>query len=746
MGTHRDPSHSSGATLADATFYRDHGYWPVPRLVQWMVTQECSLDCGHCLAKDGGHHDELTLTEATDLLDQIATLGVPDLLLTGGEPLHRADFPAIVERLAERRQRWSLNTAVVPGAASEAAMRQWPPSFVAVSLDGPEDLHDRFRGRPGAHADALRAIALYAELTGGAVTAGTTVTRQSFDRLDETFRDVLQSAATGWGIHLVFPEGRAANQPELRLTRTQTRQLLEFVASRRQHFPVTLADELGYCGEWEPLVRDGPFTCGAGRAQCVVLADGHVVPCTTTDHTASAGTIRERSLADIWRDGFAELRRWTPDAKCSRCEYLPACGGGCWLQRRQGLHCFRPAWHRPRALSNAAGVAVCLGLAACSGSDPTPATVPTATASPGPTDVATQPPAATPSATAPAPATPPLPEPGFDVALARCMVATLGPGAPDGMPLKRLTEQLAGDPAKADILALVQKERSEVLAERVALVRGAQKTQRPSLTLAALLWRELSSWAMDCKRPEDRSDDEKRLLREALGELHTTTAAWRLKLVRQKLDPYLVRQDATVPTFMMTKALTKRASVGVYSQVAFKRWAMLPNPQNLHQLTKQFLEAHPFAWNLRLELAPTNTGVTWQRVRAGKTAHCAAPCALDIFDGIVTPTGSGTTVVKVTFNKQRLAVDQGATDPEVVVKPFPGQAVHIKLPLSQELTYADVVRLGHVQNAPTLRSAYGTPFELAAARHRLLEQLARTPQDPKSVDRTRWDLIRAWLF
>ena len=55
--------------------------------------------------------------------------------------------------------------------------------------------------------------------------------------------------------------------------------------------PVTIADEIGYCGHWEALVRNEPFYCGAGRAGCAVLPDGEVVPCTTLDISTSAGNV-----------------------------------------------------------------------------------------------------------------------------------------------------------------------------------------------------------------------------------------------------------------------------------------------------------------------------------------------------------------------------------------------------------------------------------------------------------------------
>jgi hypothetical protein len=45
---------------------------------------------------------ELTLGEIEKLLDEVAEMGVSELLLTGGEPLDRPDLPAILSLIRDR--------------------------------------------------------------------------------------------------------------------------------------------------------------------------------------------------------------------------------------------------------------------------------------------------------------------------------------------------------------------------------------------------------------------------------------------------------------------------------------------------------------------------------------------------------------------------------------------------------------------------------------------------------------------
>jgi MoaA/NifB/PqqE/SkfB family radical SAM enzyme len=67
-----------------------------PMVAIWEVTRACDLCCAHCRASAMPQPDprELSNKEALDLIDQLAELKPGVLVLTGGDPLKRADlFP-----------------------------------------------------------------------------------------------------------------------------------------------------------------------------------------------------------------------------------------------------------------------------------------------------------------------------------------------------------------------------------------------------------------------------------------------------------------------------------------------------------------------------------------------------------------------------------------------------------------------------------------------------------------------------
>ena len=141
---------------------------PELRLVFWETTKACNLTCRHCRAvpqrKLGPM--ELTTSRAFDLIDSIAEIAKPVFVLSGGEPLFRPDLFEIAEYGVGSGFRMALatnGTLVTDRIAAKIA--DTGISRVAISLDGAVPAtHDGFRGVPGSHALAVRALlALRAE-------------------------------------------------------------------------------------------------------------------------------------------------------------------------------------------------------------------------------------------------------------------------------------------------------------------------------------------------------------------------------------------------------------------------------------------------------------------------------------------------------------------------------------------------------------------------------------------------------
>jgi AdoMet-dependent heme synthase len=743
----RTRRHDQSLPAREENFYLERGFTRAPVIVQWMATLRCPLSCAHCLAAGDGHAD-MPLERALDLVDECAAMGVDEFLVTGGEPLAREDLGAVVRRLGERGLSWSINTSAMPAGETRRAIEENPPGFAAVSLDGPEEVHDEFRGRPGAWRESLESIRFFKSLPGTRVCAGTTLTSRNFPHIEETFHLAVASGADGWGLHLLVPEGRAAARRDLFLSRGQIKRLLRFAATKRNYFPVGMADEIGYLGAWEPLVRDVPLRCGAGKAQCVVLPDGSVVPCTTLDRSTAAGNVNDAPLAEIWENGDWPMRQWTPSGKCGRCEYAAACGGGCWLQRCKGQQCFKDAWHTPGMLKTAAGVAVCLGMMAVGGN------------AAGEEDGQKKPePVKTPPSIAPENPPVTLKEHQATKAaqaddLIENYIAQWYLGDRLGRHTGNFPTVVGKDPAWAFFDEFKTGKRPEKIAERAGRVKEALKTEQRSLAFAALMWRYTSEPLLDGPPAAERTAEDRRLLRESLAAMDKAATAWRAEIFTKRLDPYLLLGPQRLNAgFMRSKAGPKPGESERFSLsrgLNEKRWgkyAFAGTPMEegwasseIPRLAKDFLEkAPPYAAHLRLPFILSDKGKL-EIVNAAGTKTIEEKGDVGIFDVIIVPKQDAPVVMRIDCGEQ---FTLNAPKHQRTI-------LEVRLPPDAELTWMDVVRLADEQNHEALNTAAQTfvacmcirsnvPRTEIILRDRCSYLLGGGLQPRRRMTRTRWN-------
>ena len=132
-------------------------------VIFWNLTGRCNLACEHCYNASGAERDtsdELSTTEAKTFIDDCGMLGVPVILLSGGEPLMRADIWELASHASSRGIRTALSTngtLITPALADE--IRRSGIGYVGISLDGATAAtHDRFRNCPGAFERSLQAF------------------------------------------------------------------------------------------------------------------------------------------------------------------------------------------------------------------------------------------------------------------------------------------------------------------------------------------------------------------------------------------------------------------------------------------------------------------------------------------------------------------------------------------------------------------------------------------------------------
>ena len=183
-----------------------------PFLVIWETTQACALACRHCRASARPERDPLELTTAEGLavIDQVADMGTPLLVLTGGDPLNRPDLLVFVRHAKER----GLRVATIPAATDRltqpvvAGLKQAGLDQMALSLDFPDAArHDAFRGVPGAFGRTI-AAAEWARQLDLPLQINTTVCGDTAASLVEMGALVEALGVVFWEVFFLVPTGR----------------------------------------------------------------------------------------------------------------------------------------------------------------------------------------------------------------------------------------------------------------------------------------------------------------------------------------------------------------------------------------------------------------------------------------------------------------------------------------------------------------------------------------------------------
>ena len=123
-----------------------------PLVAELFLTDNCNLRCVSCACWRTRTVDELTTDEWKDVLDQLAALRLHKVNFTGGEPLLRRDAVEIMAYATAAgigHLHLNTNAILLRPAMLDRVLEAGVRSF-NVSVDGPEEVHDRIRGRRGA--------------------------------------------------------------------------------------------------------------------------------------------------------------------------------------------------------------------------------------------------------------------------------------------------------------------------------------------------------------------------------------------------------------------------------------------------------------------------------------------------------------------------------------------------------------------------------------------------------------------
>ena len=260
----------------------------VPAYMWLAPTYRCQCRCPHCYssAPDRRQHVEMDTERWKAVLDQAKALGVLEASFSAGEPLMREDIVDLVRHahdiglLTRISTNGLLLTRELVGRLKEAGLTQ-----CGVSIDDTDpEVHDRWRGVPGAFGRALEGIRLLQE-AGIRCQLSTYAARrlipEGLERIIALGREL--------GVMSVFfsfpiAAGRWEDAKDELLTEEEKAQVRSLRDMRLVHIEIPTA-----------IYR----CCVITKLMMFVSPAGEVTPCPFTPYVM--GNIQEHSLAEIYR-------------------------------------------------------------------------------------------------------------------------------------------------------------------------------------------------------------------------------------------------------------------------------------------------------------------------------------------------------------------------------------------------------------------------------------------------------------
>jgi AdoMet-dependent heme synthase len=335
-------------STSPANSHAPRDYAKNPMNLYWEMTQSCALACRHCRAEaiSTPHPMELNFEESVAFLRQIPDFDapLPQLILTGGDPLARADLFELIDEARKLGIPVSITPAATPALTREVLVRlkQHGVDGLGLSLDGSTaDRHDSIRGVPGTFDLTIQALRWAHELE-MPVQVNTLAAAETVDDAPAIYELLKPFGIARWSLFFLISVGRGkVLQP---LSPEDGEKLMNWIydTSRLASFTVATTEAPSFRRVALERMREAGMTGEqirkSGATRSYGIRDGHGIMfvsntgdiCPAGFLPLPVGNVRKDHIVDMYRNSplFRQLHDPSQfEGRCGVCDYRTLCGG-----------------------------------------------------------------------------------------------------------------------------------------------------------------------------------------------------------------------------------------------------------------------------------------------------------------------------------------------------------------------------------------------------------------------------------
>lgn len=310
----------------------------------WECTLTCNANCKHCgsSAEKKKYDGELTTEEIKNAFKQIANnMDASQILInvTGGEPLVRKDLCEVMEYATnELGFHWGMTTnGILLTEENIQKLKSANMETISISIDGLEEIHDKFRGVPNSYQTIIENIKKLKQAGFVKHIQVTTVFhKDNINQMEELYQVMLGLGLDSWRLASMDPIGRANENNDLLLDGKEIKRLLDFIKAKKHNKKLELTYGCpGFLGlDYEKEVRKHYFYCRTGINVASILYNGDLFVCPNVPRIKRLiqGNIRKDNFKEVWDNKYKEFRTKdrTKSDICEKCEYWEYCLGGAY--------------------------------------------------------------------------------------------------------------------------------------------------------------------------------------------------------------------------------------------------------------------------------------------------------------------------------------------------------------------------------------------------------------------------------
>lgn len=308
-----------------------------PFSVNYEVTPVCNLRCNFCFAESELKLRHPAIETVRQIIEELAAAEVFEIRLFGGEFFTYPEWLHTTRYAYERGMFLSfVSNGTLIKAETVHSLMQYGVRSGAISIHGPEEIHDRITGIPGSFRKAIAGLRFC--LDGGLnITVLTTITQEGKNRIPELLtclnNEGLVRPSLSYAVNRLCPFGRGKeNWDRERISLDDYLNLFPVLDALSQEYGIETAfgDAFPHClvnPKYHHLIQG----CWQGTGFGHVNHAGEVRGCATS--SGSYGNLLKTPLEKIWQGKqirqFRKLQ-WLPK-ECQTCKDF--CGGGCSASR-----------------------------------------------------------------------------------------------------------------------------------------------------------------------------------------------------------------------------------------------------------------------------------------------------------------------------------------------------------------------------------------------------------------------------